>query len=114
MLEADEGRREEALHEYQESKRIMQELTKRDPGNAGWLRDLAASHNRMGRVLAELPGRQDEALAEHLKSQEIAEHLVKVDPGRQQWVADLEVYRDRVHSLRQRIAATTAQAASAE
>jgi tetratricopeptide (TPR) repeat protein len=87
-----EGRREEALSEYQEDKRIALELTQRDPGNAGWLRDLSVSYNKVGSLLSNLPDRLQEALGEHQKSLEIAERLVTLDPANAQWAADLRIY----------------------
>jgi hypothetical protein len=68
-----QGRREEALREYQEDKRIMLELTRRDPGNADWLRDLSVSHCQLGSLLADSPEHLQAAISEHRKSVEIAE-----------------------------------------
>ena len=43
-----QGRLPEALAEHEAGKRIMQELTTRDPDNADWQREPSSSHNRVG------------------------------------------------------------------
>ena len=48
-----------ALASYEASKQIMEQLAERDPGNAGWQRDVSVSLDRVGDVQVaqgDLPG----------------------------------------------------------
>jgi tetratricopeptide (TPR) repeat protein len=90
-----QGRREEALREYQEYKRIMLDLTKRDPGNTGWLRERSVSHTKAGGIL-EAEGRREEALREYKESKRIMLDLAKRDPGNTGWLRDLSVSHTNV------------------
>jgi anti-anti-sigma factor len=85
-----QGRREEALREYQEAKRIMLELSQRDPGNAGWLRDLSVSYSNVGGIL-EAEGRREEALREYQEAKRIVLELSQRDPGNAGWLRDFSV-----------------------
>ena len=69
---------QEALAEDEASKRIMQELTARDPDNAGWRRDLSVSHNCVGGVL-QAQGRLQQALAEYEADKRIMQELTARD-----------------------------------
>ena len=93
-----QGRRAEALREYQEYQRIMLDLTKRDPGNADWLRDLAVSHNKVGGILA-AGGRREEALREHQEGKRIMLDLTKRDPGNTGWLRELAVSHNNVGGI---------------
>ena len=73
----------------------MLELTKRDPGNAGWLRDLSVSHNNVGGIL-EAEGRRKEALHEHQEAKRMMLELTKRDPGNAGWLHDLSVSHNNV------------------
>src|SRR5262249_17296348 len=67
---------------------IAEPIAKADPGNAGWQRDLSASHDRIGDVLrtqGDLPARLKEFEATH----EIISRLAKSDPGNARWQRDL-------------------------
>jgi len=50
-----QGHLAEALKSYQDSLAIRDRLAKADPGNAGWQRDPAISHDRVGQILVQ-PG----------------------------------------------------------
>lgn len=47
----DEGRLADAVRLYRDSLDIRMRLTRKDPGNTDWLRDLAVSYDRVGDVL---------------------------------------------------------------
>jgi len=64
----DEGRLADALKLYRDSLDIRMRLTRKDPGNTDWLRDLAVSYDRVGDVL-----RQQGQLTDALRS--LREHL---------------------------------------
>jgi Flp pilus assembly protein TadD len=81
-----------ALEAYRDYQRIMQALAARDPDNAGWQRDLAASHNNVGVVL-EAQGQAQAARGEYEMALRIAQRLVALDPTNTQWQADLEDLR---------------------
>ena len=83
-----------ALQAYQDSLAIPETLAARDPGNAGWQRDLSVSTTRSAtcwwrRAIwpAALTAYQD-ALA-------IAETLAARDPGNAGWQRDLSVSTTR-------------------
>jgi hypothetical protein len=77
----------------------MQELTSRDPDNAGWRRELSVSHNNVGSVL-EAQGRLAEALAEYEAAEKILLTLTSAAPDHARWKADLEVTRGLLASVR--------------
>ncbi len=66
-----QGRRDEALREYLEFKRIARDLIERAPDNTDWLRELSVSHNKVGLVLA-AEGRREEALREYQEFKRIS------------------------------------------
>ena len=77
-----------ALEEYRASLAIAERLVKAELENAGWQRDLALSHNRIGEVLR-AQGNLPEALESFRASQAIAERLVTVNAGNTGWQRDL-------------------------
>jgi len=50
----DQGNLAEALKSFRDGLAIRDRLAQADPGNAGWQRDLAVSHERMGDVQRDL------------------------------------------------------------
>ena len=77
-----------ARQSYRAALAIRERLAKADPGNAGWQRDFAVSHNKFGdvqRAQGDLPA----ALASYRASFAIAERLAKADPGNTEWQRDL-------------------------
>ena len=79
-----------ALKNYQDGFGIADKLAKRDPGNAGWQRDLSVSYEKVGDVQiaqGDLAG----ALKSYRESLGIAEKLAKHDPGNVDWQRDLSV-----------------------
>jgi tetratricopeptide (TPR) repeat protein len=79
-----------ALTSYQTSLAIRDRLAKADPGNAGWQRDLAVSHNKIGEV-QQAQGDLAAALTSYRASLAIIERLAKADPGNAVWQRDLSV-----------------------
>jgi hypothetical protein len=77
----------------------MQELTARDPDNAGWRRDLSVSHNCVGRVL-EAQGRLAEALAEYQVAETILVVLTSALPDQAEWAEDLVSIRSQIAAAR--------------
>jgi tetratricopeptide (TPR) repeat protein len=84
------GKLGEALAEYQSQKRIMEELTARDPANTDWQRELSASHSFVGSVY-QAQGKLAEALAEYQSQKRIMEELTARDPANTDWQRDLSV-----------------------
>jgi hypothetical protein len=79
-------------------KRIVDRLAKADPGNAGWLRDLAVAYNKVGDVLV-AQGNLPEALKSYRDSLAIVDRLAKADPGNAGWLRDLAVSYGRVATV---------------
>jgi tetratricopeptide (TPR) repeat protein len=88
-----------ALDAYRECQRLVAALTARDPDNAGWQRDLAASHNNVGGVLQD-QGQTQAALREYEAALRIAQRLVALDPTNAQWQADMEDLRFSLMQIR--------------
>jgi hypothetical protein len=62
-----QGKIAEALASYQDSLAIKERLTKADPGNADWQRDLSVSYDRIGSVMV-AQGKLAEGLKFHKDS----------------------------------------------
>jgi hypothetical protein len=68
-----------ALTSYQTSLAIADRLTKADPGNAGWQRDLALSYGRVAMVVAS-QGDAHGALSAYQQGRQIIARLSKQSP----------------------------------
>ena len=68
----------------------MQELTARDPDNAGWRRDLGVAHNRVGLVLR-AQGELQKALAEYETYKRIMQELTARDRDNGDWRRELSI-----------------------
>ena len=77
-----------ALAAYQASRAIRERLATADPGNAGWQRDLALSHGRIGLVFAR-QGERQLALGAFEKGREIIAHLQSRSPDNAVFPNDL-------------------------
>jgi tetratricopeptide (TPR) repeat protein len=77
-----------ALASYKGSLAIRSRLTKADPANAGWQRDLSAAFERVGEVL-KAQGDLAGALASYKDSLAIHDRLAKSDPANAGWQYDL-------------------------
>ena len=79
-----------ALAAYEKSLAIARDFSARDPGNAGWVRRVSVSLNKVGdiRVAA---GDRDGALAAYEESLAIARDLSARDPGNAGWARGVAV-----------------------
>ena len=75
---------------YKTAFAIAEPITKADPRNAGWQRDLSTSHNKTGDVLV-AQGNLPAALTAYQASHDIFDKLAKADPGNAGWQRDLSV-----------------------
>ncbi len=78
---------------------IRRALASRDPGNAGWARDVSVSLNRVGDVRT-AQGDLDGALAAYDEGLGIARDLAARDPGNAGWARDVSVSLERVGDVR--------------
>ena len=90
-----QGKLAEAQAAFGEDLTISRRLASQDPGNAGWQRDLAAAHNRMGGVL-EARGKLADAQAAFGESLAISRRLAAQDPSNARWQQDLAVAHTKV------------------
>ena len=79
-----------ALAAYEEGLAIVRDLAARDPGNAGWARDLAVSLNNVGDVRV-AQGAMPAALAAFEEGLAIRRDLAERDPGNAGWARDVWV-----------------------
>jgi tetratricopeptide (TPR) repeat protein len=79
-----------ALMSYRDSLAIFDTLTKRDPGNALWQRDLAIGYEKLGNVQSDL-GDWNDALKNYEDGLPIREKLALADPGNPGRQRDLSV-----------------------
>jgi len=80
---------------YQASKEILERLTRRDPDNTDWQRDLSVAHSRVGDML-QPRGDLAAALAEYQAYKAIMQHLTEADPDNSDWLRELSVRTDKV------------------
>ena len=88
-----------ALAAYDEGLTIARDLAARDPGNAGWARDVSVSLDRVGDVRrdqGDLPG----ALAAYDEGLTIRRDLAARDPGNAGWARDVSVSLNKVGDVR--------------
>jgi len=88
-----------ALESYRASMAIRARLTKADPANAGWQRDLSISYERIG-DLEETLGDLAAAIAAYEKSLTIAQSLADRFPGHPQFQSDVGITKRRLTKLR--------------
>jgi hypothetical protein len=74
-----------ALKSYTDSRAIIDQLAKSDPGSAEWQRDLAASYIKVGDVPGDLAG----SLKSYSDSLTIIDQFAKSEPGNTGWQGDL-------------------------
>ena len=93
-----QGNLSAALASYQACLALTDRLTKSDPGNADWQRDLAISYQKVGDVQAaqsNLPA----ALASYQASKAISDRLAKSDPGNARWQRDVAISHERIGNV---------------
>jgi tetratricopeptide (TPR) repeat protein len=89
------GRSDHALKSFRDGLAMRERLSKADPSNAGWQRDVYASLWRVADVEIS-QGNLASALNNLRTGQEIMERLAKADPGNAGWQRDLSVSYERV------------------
>jgi tetratricopeptide (TPR) repeat protein len=77
---------------------ILKRLTKADPSNALWQRDLTVSYNGVGAALV-AQGNLPDALKSFRDGVAITERLAKADPSNVQWRNDLQSTTGRIGAL---------------
>ena len=85
-----QGNLPDALTSFRDSLAIRDRLSKADPNNASWQRDLSVSYNKIGDVLV-AQGNLPDALKSFREDFAIADRLAKADPANVQWQVDLVV-----------------------
>src|SRR5207245_5524458 len=94
-----QGKLKEALVSYRRGLEIAETLAKRDPGHAGWQRDLAVSYHKIGSL--EAIGNPGEARELLEKGRAIIDRLAGIAAHQAQWRSDLsqldEVLRTLAH-----------------
>ena len=85
-----QGNLPEALKSYRDALAIADRLTRADPGNAEWQRDLSLSYDRVGDVLV-AQGNLPEALKSYPRRVGDRDRLTHADPGNAGWQRDLSV-----------------------
>ncbi|GAB6039967.1 tetratricopeptide repeat protein [Endothiovibrio diazotrophicus] len=95
-----QGDLSEAQQAFAEYLSISRRLAEQDPGNAGWQRDLAVAHSRVGGVL-EAQGKLAEAQQAFGEDLSISRRLAEQDPGNVGWQWDLAVAHGRVGDVLQ-------------
>ena len=86
---------DEALDAYRSGLAVMERLTKSEPGNLGWQRELAVVIGMVGAILAQ-QDKTAEALATYEQGLAVTEQLAKSDPGNAVWQRDLVVADNKV------------------
>ena len=89
------GNLSRAASSYQAALEIRESLSARDPGNAGWQRDLSVSFNDIGDVQS-AKGDLGGALKAYQDSLAIREKLAAQDPGNAEWQRDLSVSFNKI------------------
>src|SRR5262249_49368731 len=74
---------------------VAERLTKADPNNAGWQRDLSVPYEKVGDVLVAQGGLTG-ALKSYGDSLAIRDRLTKADPNNAGWQYDLGISNERI------------------
>jgi tetratricopeptide (TPR) repeat protein len=98
-LQADAGRREEALATYRKALAIRERFIALDPTNAKWRFQLSISHQRIGNILLAMSGQREQALEVFRTALAISEKLAADDPGNTQVRQDLAVSYNKVGDM---------------
>ena len=87
----------DALKSYRRGLEIAEALAKRDPGHAGWQRDLAVSYHKIGSLEAiDNPAEARELLE---KGRAIIDRLARIAACQAQWRSDLSRFDEVLKSL---------------
>ena len=98
---------EVARRAYLDAIGIIESLLRRDPGNALWLRSLAARYSRLGLELKahdDVPG----ALAQFENERMVLQKIVELNPKNQTWANDLASSQKRRDALKRMLPAVGA------
>ena len=90
-----------ALQDFEEGLDIVRDLAARDPGNAGWARDVSVSLNKVGDVRV-AQGDLPAALQAFEESLSMRRDLAARDPGNAGWARDVSVSWERVAGIAER------------
>jgi tetratricopeptide (TPR) repeat protein len=93
-----QGNLPEALKTYQAGLAIRDRLSKSDPGNAGWQRDLAVSFSKLADVHKQL-GEKAKARDYLRQGQAILARLTKLSPDNAEWKSDLAWFDGQIAVL---------------
>jgi tetratricopeptide (TPR) repeat protein len=77
---------------------IHERLARTGPANAGWQRDLSASHDNTGDILR-AQGDLEGALKAYRAGMEIRERLARADPDNAGWLRDLVVSHTKLYDV---------------
>ena len=92
-----DGKLKEALASYRHGLVIAEALVKRDPGRAGWQRDLAVSYHKIGSLEAiDNPAEARELLE---KGRAIIDRLAQIAAHQAQWRSDLSRFDEVLKTL---------------
>jgi hypothetical protein len=78
---------------------IFERLAQADPGNAGWLRDLALSYGRVG-LIEMRQGVRDDALKALRQGRDIIEQLVRRSPENVTLPKDLAWFDNQIETYK--------------
>jgi tetratricopeptide (TPR) repeat protein len=93
-IQGERGYLGAALALYHGAEASANRLTKSDPDNADWQRDLSVVYERIGDV--QVASNLEDALKSYLDSLAIRDHFAKSDPGNADWQRDLSVTYEKV------------------
>jgi tetratricopeptide (TPR) repeat protein len=93
-----QGRRKDALNEYETAKVILLQLTQENPDNAGWLRDLSGLHSRIGAIW-DVEGLRGDALREYEACKVLGATLTRQDPQNERWRRNLAVSHGNIGTI---------------
>jgi hypothetical protein len=94
----EQGDLPNALASFRDSLAMREGLTKADPNNAGWQRDLAVSYEN----IADAYGRADDranALAALRQAQVVMDRLTRLSPDNAGWKRDLDSVAKKIAAL---------------
>ena len=94
----DQDKLPEALNSLRYGLAVGERLTKADPTNAAWLRDLAASYKKIGTML-EGQGNMNEALKSFRDGVAVGDRLAKTDPTDAAWQHDLSLSYNKIGEM---------------
>lgn len=89
------GGLDQAILAFRKAMAVATRPAQAEPGNAGWQRDLAMSHNKIGEV-QQAQGDLAAALASYWASLAMRQRLAQGDPDNADWQRDLTISNGQV------------------